>query len=690
VTQPNGTSIITTYNAQGEPAAVEATVGTVNPVKEIIAYDALGNVTSSTVTTSTATPVASTAAEYDARGNVTSLADRKGVEMTFDYDDEDNPAGVSDSVGGSSRAVGYAYDDNSALTTIQFGDATLTVFGFDEARRRMSQSSLSGSLVTVMAYDATSKITSMTTSYSSTQLAHYEYGYDQGARITSATEGTATTNYAYDDLSRLTLVTNPDSSTVAYAYDDLGNRLSKKRSGEASTTYEYDAANQLTSEARLATGETITYTYDDNGNLVLENSTFDGITTYSYDAKNRLAKVVKPSGDSVEFVYDGNDNRYEKRSIPASGTATSTFYAYDAEGNIALEYDTNNIVKVRYIRDSGTGRALAMEQAGAIYHFVYNEHGDVRKVVDSNGQVVATYSHDEFGNETSSTGTLYNPLRCSGANNAYFDSETGLYKMGARYYKPAIGRWITRDSISGASQAPVSQHKYIYAEDDPVNKTDETGHWAASDHQRATRMCAVDVGVRRGWAKTIGKGSRRADSPPYAMDGGYSRDHKHFYVGEATRRHFDYARGSGKKNDSRYQMYRAIMKLAIREFKRHKRTRALRHLGLALHSFPQDYYAHGYIRKRQHGHWKPPIQGTRPESTQRTFSRPDWPGWPGAANYWCSDESTKWVVDKPGWWGDENVGGPDGWPGGTGPWRRYTNAFTKDTVWCIRYFIGKT
>jgi len=57
-----------------------------------------------------------------------------------------------------------------------------------------------------------------------------------------------------------------------------------------------------------------------------------------------------------------------------------------------------------------------------------------------------------------------------------YDSATGLYLMGARYYDPAIGRFITADSFSGDINVPLSLNRYAYVGDDPETFCDPSGH----------------------------------------------------------------------------------------------------------------------------------------------------------------------------------------------------------------------
>jgi len=86
--------------------------------------------------------------------------------------------------------------------------------------------------------------------------------------------------------------------------------------------------------------------------------------------------------------------------------------------------------------------------------------------------LVSTYAYDPYGNLTSSTGSVANPWRFAAG---YFDSSTGLYKYGTRYYNPGFGRWSQQDPVRGQLNDPTSLNRYVYAGDDPVNFTDPSG-----------------------------------------------------------------------------------------------------------------------------------------------------------------------------------------------------------------------
>ncbi|MDQ2785080.1 MAG: hypothetical protein M3Y58_08765 [Chloroflexota bacterium] len=85
-------------------------------------------------------------------------------------------------------------------------------------------------------------------------------------------------------------------------------------------------------------------------------------------------------------------------------------------------------------------------------------------MVDQFGNVAARYGYDPYGQTVVKTGPVAdgNPFRYTGA---YLDA-TGLYKMGARYYDPARGRFTQLDPLG---------HRYVYAGNNPANFVDPTG-----------------------------------------------------------------------------------------------------------------------------------------------------------------------------------------------------------------------
>ncbi|HCF70301.1 MAG TPA: hypothetical protein DER33_01695, partial [Syntrophomonas sp.] len=106
------------------------------------------------------------------------------------------------------------------------------------------------------------------------------------------------------------------------------------------------------------------------------------------------------------------------------------------------------------------------------YYYLYNGHGDVIQVIDEAGNTVNSYSYDEWGNILSSQEQIANPMKYAGE---YYDEETGLYYLRARYYDPTIGRFISRDSVEGDITNPLSLNSFTYCTGNPLFYQDPSG-----------------------------------------------------------------------------------------------------------------------------------------------------------------------------------------------------------------------
>ncbi|HTS04333.1 MAG TPA: RHS repeat-associated core domain-containing protein [Candidatus Eisenbacteria bacterium] len=91
----------------------------------------------------------------------------------------------------------------------------------------------------------------------------------------------------------------------------------------------------------------------------------------------------------------------------------------------------------------------------------------------SAGRATVTYDYDAFGNLIHSTGTTPNNYLFAGEQ---FDPDLGMYYDRARYLNTSTGRFWSMDSVDGNSSEPASLHKYLYTGNDPVNRSDPSGH----------------------------------------------------------------------------------------------------------------------------------------------------------------------------------------------------------------------
>jgi RHS repeat-associated protein len=203
---------------------------------------------------------------------------------------------------------------------------------------------------------------------------------------------------------------------------------------------------------------------------------------------------------------------------------------------------------------------------------------------------------------------LKNPFTYKGAYGYYYDEETGLYYLKARYYDPKIYRFISRDPIEKAPeladlQNPLFLNPYLYCEDDPVGKVDPEGVWADIHHQILSRAIARKYGFSAWASYKIGYYAK-------AIDWWYPAFWPYYF-------HMHW-RTFGCWRWAHYKLKQAIHRARLaKDYKRagaislYKtyRLRALKYLGFALHAI-QDYYAHiswpWFHRSRwDNPRWKP-------------------------------------------------------------------------------------
>ncbi|RTE11540.1 RHS repeat-associated core domain-containing protein [Paenibacillus whitsoniae] len=455
---------------------------------------------------------------YNNLGQLYKYVDRNKTTFTNQYDEQNRLRVSSITANGTtltSKSIvgsnGIMYD--KAETYLNGVSTASMTSGMDTMKRLTSlnttATNYSSSLS--LAYDANSRMTKQTNNLTGYNVNyHYDklrmdsvqmnglstpntaasvnaiYDYYADGQIKSImypvlADGTVLkTDYTYNTLKRLASVTNMKGtnvlSTYSYLYDDNGNITSKTETVNtvsSTTSYTYDALNRLLTISR-PDGSTASYTYDLKGNrMTLQDNTQNFPMTdisYTYDLLNRLSSVIYGSM-TTSFAYAPNNLRYKK----TSGTQTIQ-YQYDASGNVISESNGSNLITANYIRGD---RLLAKKDVstGQMYYYLYNGHGDVTQIVDTNGIIVNNYQYDEWGNITSQTEGIANSFKYAGEQ---YDTETGLYYLRARYYDPSVGRFINEDTYEGQIDNPLSLNLYTYVHNNPLTNVDPTGHWCTA------------------------------------------------------------------------------------------------------------------------------------------------------------------------------------------------------------------
>jgi RHS repeat-associated protein len=254
--------------------------------------------------------------------------------------------------------------------------------------------------------------------------------------------------YTYDNLSRLTEAGYSTGESFAYSYDDRGNRIQQIINGQT-TGYTYDDANRLTA----VNGQT--YSWDDNGNLLS-----DGARTYAYGTSNRLTSVIS-GAVTTQFEYNGDGDR-----IAQVIGGSRTDYRLDPVGLSEVLVETTGGQSNYYL--SG----LAQYSSSGAEYFAHDRLGSIRHLVAPDGGLNLTQSFDPFGNLLAQEGTSRSIFGYAGEQT----DPTGLIFLRARYYDPAVGRFLSADTIIPDPLRSVGWNRYAYVENNPIRYTDPSGY----------------------------------------------------------------------------------------------------------------------------------------------------------------------------------------------------------------------
>ncbi len=402
------------------------------------------------------TPVGTLSYSYDANGNQLTLKSglSNGVDLSFGYDELNRLINSTDNrLSTANKGTSYKYDWVGNLTELDQRPAGIK---------------------TQYAYDARNRLTNLsTTNGPGTVLGSFAYSPNILGNRTSLTEsvgGVARTyTWSYDALQRLlgeTHVSGGITSSLGYGFDLVGNRTNRTGSlgSMTATNWLFDLNDWFYSGA--VTTNLSPY-FDAKGNTKVF-----GTTTNSYDWANRLTNGTTVSS----IVYDAEGNRIKK---VAGGTTTwylvatvnPTGYPQVVEEFTGSSPGTSTLSRVY-----GYGLDLLHQRQmpGNTPNFYgYDGQGSVRFLVGTNSTITDTYVYDSYGNLVSSTGSTSNNYRYTGEQ---WDADLGMYYLRARYYQPSVGRFWTRDTYEGDSSDPLSLHRYLYTQGNPVNWVDPSGH----------------------------------------------------------------------------------------------------------------------------------------------------------------------------------------------------------------------
>lgn len=453
---------------------------------------------------------------YDNLGRLVTATYSDGRVVTYTYDGDGQLYSVRE-VGGDSPAIYlYTYDSTGNLIISEkkdeAGDSLLRVYlSYDSSGQLVGQSWYMGNSSYSESYTYNTTDGSLNTMATGTGKT-IQLGYDELQRLTSASTELYTKSYSYRNLSDTRTTTQvsqvqytglPTALTYGYTYDADGNIATYSAPGKGMVTYTYDALGQLLS----AVGdEAYTYTYDSAGNILTANghtytygatgwqdllTAFDGETITYDDIANPLSyyngtrwTFTWENGRSLATATDGTTNisySYDANGLRTTKTVgNSTHYYYYASGQLLRDYvitETGTSTATTQTLDffyDANGYPYALKYGSSTYYYITNLQGDVMYLVDAEGNTVASYEYDPYGNIVSTTGSManINPLRYRGY---YYDAELEMYYLQSRYYDPQIGRFINADSQFDTYAGALGCNLFAYCANNPIAYKDDTG-----------------------------------------------------------------------------------------------------------------------------------------------------------------------------------------------------------------------
>ena len=415
------------------------------------------------------------------------------------------------------------YNEKGKRSKIIYGNDTTTNFYYDRETFRLSRIETKKQTNLILqdlfyVYDPVGNITSIKDNaydaeFFSNRIINAEnnYTYDALYRLAEATgrENAAALNFdAADNWSDAPYMqSNPMSVTgytERYQYDQVGNILEMNHLNKWKRTYEYEADNNRLKNTKLGQGaNAFTYLYPHHS-LHGFITAMPHLEEMGWNFKEELIKTARqkmnPANGTAEttwYQYDGQGQRIRKiteNSANAAATPTKKeeriyitgyeLYKKYTGANAGLERGTLAlldkehrfaVIETRNGVDDGSPQRLVRYQ-------LHNHIGSATIELDDTGRVINYEEYYPFGNTSYQ---IKNNLIKSAAKRYRYtgmerDEETGLEYHKARYYLPWLGRWLSCDPIG----IDGGLNTYRYVSNNPVIKNDMGGN----DEKRFDKM----------------------------------------------------------------------------------------------------------------------------------------------------------------------------------------------------------
>ena len=410
----------------------------------------------------------------------------------YDYDLNNNITKLASKNGDSSIVHSFTYGKDNLLTEYSSDVSSKVTYTYDGLNR---QTKSSVALKTPLDMSYTYYDSNRGENFTTTKIKEetigkdtYKYEYDTNGNITDIykkvnNDWQRLYLYEYDEFNQLiTFCDYINQKQYRYDYDEAGNILTETVSRIGAhgqlydsrvNTYGYDDANWGDKLTRY-NGETITY--DEIGNPL---SYRDGMEMTWLNG--RKLTTLQSGNDSISYKYDSNGVRTSK-------TVNGVEYTYEyLNGKLMHEtrgekvfdycYDANGqLYAVSYKANSSTNAVT--------YYYAHNWRGDITSIYDGEGNMVAKYEYDAWGNvltvTNSNNSEITDPNHIANLNpfryrSYYYDSESGLYYLMSRYYDPVTHRFVNADGYFQSGDNILDTNMNAYCRNNPIMNLDFTG-----------------------------------------------------------------------------------------------------------------------------------------------------------------------------------------------------------------------
>uniref|UniRef100_UPI00141F3DC2 RHS repeat-associated core domain-containing protein n=1 Tax=Isoptericola sp. BMS4 TaxID=2527875 RepID=UPI00141F3DC2 len=211
-----------------------------------------------------------------------------------------------------------------------------------------------------------------------------------------------------------------------------------------------------------ASGEVSSFGYDAAGNMTSRDVAGEPAQSLSWDPEGELTRVAEGSQTVGEYTYTPDGDRL----LRTEGGRTTLYLP----GGTELTADGSSTSAVRYYQFGGRTVAARTGRGSSGTSTVVADHQGTGVVqVDQSSNTLSRRYSDPYGGTrkggawTGDHGFLDKPT-----------DSTGLVHVGARYYDPALGRFISVDPVMDLSD-PQQWNAYSYSNNNPVTWSDPSG-----------------------------------------------------------------------------------------------------------------------------------------------------------------------------------------------------------------------